>query len=151
MLLNVRRLLRWTAASLAVINLAYAQAPSPVGLWETVSDKLGKPDGRVRIVEVDGELRGTVVQVYSPPNEKPDPVCEKCVGALKDRPVVGMAILTGVLRTPAGYSDGEILDPNNGKTYRCRITLEEGGRKLAVRGYLGISLFGRTQAWTRLE
>ncbi len=136
---------------MAVANLACAQAPSPVGLWETVSDSLGKPDGRVRIVESAGELRGTVVQVYAPPNERPDPVCEKCEGALKDRPVVGMTILTGVRRTAEGFGAGEILDPNNGKVYRCVIELLEGGRKLAVRGYLGIPLLGRTQTWTRLE
>ena len=136
---------------LAVANLAHAQAPSPVGLWETVSDRLGKPDGRVRIVEVAGELRGTVIQVYSPPNERPDPVCEKCEGALKDKPVVGLTILTGVRRAGDGYGAGEILDPNNGKTYRCHVELRDGGRTLAVRGYIGISLFGRTQLWTRLE
>lgn len=147
----MRRFLWWTALGLAVAHLSYAQAPSPVGLWETVSDRLGKPDGRVRIVEVEGELRGTVVQVYSPPNERPDPVCEKCEGALKNQPVVGMTILTGVRRKPDGYSSGQILDPDDGKTYRCRLELIDGGRKLAVRGYLGIPLFGRTQTWTRLE
>lgn len=136
---------------LAVANLAHAQVASPAGLWETVSDELGKPDGRVRIQEVAGELRGTVVQVYSPPNERPDPVCGKCEGALKDRPVVGLTILTGVRRTAEGFGQGEILDPNNGKVYRCVLELLEGGRKLAVRGYLGVPLFGRTQTWTRLE
>jgi uncharacterized protein (DUF2147 family) len=151
MLTNVRPLIRWTAVYLAVIQLAYAQAPSPVGVWETVSDTLGKPDGRVRVEEVAGELRGTVIQVYSPPNERPDPVCEKCTGALKDKPVVGMTILTGFRRTADGYGSGEILDPNDGKTYRCQIELQEGGRKLAVRGYVGIPLLGRTQVWTRLE
>jgi uncharacterized protein (DUF2147 family) len=151
MLVNVRNPVWWTALGLAVINLASAQAPSPVGIWETVSDTLGKPDSRVRIAEVAGELRGTVIQVYSPPNERPDPVCEKCEGALKNKPVVGMTILTGFRRTADGYGSGEILDPNDGKTYRCQIELQDGGRKLAVRGYVGIPLLGRTQVWTRLE
>ena len=151
MLDNVRLRFWWTAAGLAAAKLAFAQAALPVGVWETVSDTLGKPDSRVRIEEVDGEFRGTVIQVYAPPNERPDPVCEHCEGALKDKPVVGMTILAGVRRTADGFGEGEILDPNDGKTYRCRIELQDGGRKLAVRGYLGISLFGRTQVWTRLE
>jgi uncharacterized protein (DUF2147 family) len=116
-----------------------------------VSDRSGLPDGRVRIVESNGEFVGRVVAVYSPPAEKPDPLCERCSGARKDQPVIGMTILSGVRRGAEGYTTGEILDPDDGNVYRCTLELLEGGRKLGVRGYLGIPLLGRTQVWTRLE
>ena len=105
----------------------------------------------MRIVESGGEFIGTVVAVYSPPAEKPDPVCERCGGALKDKPVIGIAILTGVRREAGGYTAGRVLDPNDGRVYDCVLELLEGGSKLGVRGYLGIPLLGRTQIWTRLE
>ena len=128
-----------------------ASLPTPAGLWETVSDRTGQPDGRVQIVESGGEFVGTVVAVYSPPAEKPDPLCERCNGEQKDKPVIGMAFLRGVRRSAEGYAAGEILDPNDGKVYSCMLELLEDGRKLAVRGYIGIPMLGRTQVWTRLE
>jgi uncharacterized protein (DUF2147 family) len=130
---------------------AWGQPPTPGGLWQTVSDRTGQADGLVRIVEVDGEYIGTVVAVFSPPAESSNPLCEACKGDLKDRPIVGMAILHGIRRSADGYSTGEILDPDEGRVYRCRIALLDDGRKLEVRGYIGIPLFGRSQTWTRKE
>lgn len=130
---------------------AWGQAPTPVGLWQTVSDRTGQADGLVRIVEIDGEYVGTVVAVFSPPAESSNPVCEECKGGLKGKPIVGMAILHGVRRSADGYSTGEILDPDEGRVYKCRIALQDDGRKLEVRGYIGIPLFGRSQTWTRNE
>ena len=124
---------------------------SPVGLWQTISDRTGQADGLVRIVEVNGEYLGTVVAVFSPPAESSNPLCEECKGELKNKPIVGMTILRGVKRSPDGYSAGEILDPDEGRMYRCRIALIDGGRKLDVRGYVGIPLFGRSQTWIRKE
>jgi uncharacterized protein (DUF2147 family) len=130
---------------------AWSQAPTPVGLWQTLSDRTGQADGLVRIVEADGEYVGTVVAVFSPPAESPNPLCEECKGDLKNKPIVGMAILHGIRRSADGYSTGEILDPDEGRIYKCRIALLEHGRKLEVRGYIGIPLFGRSQIWTRKE
>ena len=127
---------------------AGAESSTPVGLWQTVNEK-GEPEGLVRIVEVAGELRGTVEKVYSPPAPNANPLCLDCTGARKGQPVIGMQILSGLRRDGEEYSGGEILDPNNGKSYRCLMRLADGGRKLEVRGYIGISLFGRTQVWLR--
>jgi uncharacterized protein (DUF2147 family) len=129
----------------------WGQASTPVGLWQTVSDRTGQPDGLVRILEVDGEYIGTVVAVYSPPAPDAHPLCELCQGDLKNKPVVGMNILSGVRRTGNTYSTGEILDPDEGQVYKCRIALLDDGRKLEVRGYIGIPLFGRSQTWIRKE
>jgi uncharacterized protein (DUF2147 family) len=130
---------------------ALGQTASPAGLWQTVSDRSGQPDGLVRIAEVDGEFIGTVVAVFSPPAPSANPLCESCRGDLKDKPVVGMTILRGVRRSAGGFSAGTILDPDNGKTYSCDLELLDAGRKLGVRGYLGLRIFGRSQEWTRRE
>jgi len=123
-------------------------ASSPLGAWKTVNER-GEPEGLVRIVEVAGELRGTVEKVYSPPAPEPDPVCIACSGERRDQRVIGMQILSGLRWDGEQYSGGEILDPNNGKSYRCLLRVVDAGRKLEVRGYIGISLLGRTQVWLR--
>jgi uncharacterized protein (DUF2147 family) len=130
---------------------AWTQVPTPAGLWETVSDRTGQADGLVRVVEINGEFIGTVVAVFSPPAESSAPLCEQCPGDLKDKPIVGLVILRGVRRSPDGYSAGEILDPDEGRIYKCRVALLESGRKLRVRGYIGVPLFGRSQTWIRRE
>ena len=132
----------------AVAGPAAAQSSTPVGLWKTVNEK-GEPEGLVRISEVAGELRATVEKVYSPPAPEPDPLCELCTGERKNKRVIGMQIVSGLRWDGEHYSGGEILDPNNGKSYRCLMRVVDDGRKLEVRGYIGISLFGRTQVWLR--
>ena len=130
---------------------AWGQASTPAGLWQTVSDRTGQPGGLVRVVEVDGEYIGTVVAVFSPPAPDPHPLCNLCEGDLKDQPVVGMIILSGVRRSGDSYSTGRILDPDEGQVYKCRIALLDEGRKLEVRGFIGIPLLGRSQTWSRKE
>ena len=119
-------------------------------MWKTVNEK-GEPEGLVRIIEVAGEFRGTVEKVYSPPAPDATPLCVPCTGELKDKPVIGLQILRGLRWDGEQYSGGEILDPNNGKSYRCLMRVVDGGRKLEVRGYVGISLLGRTQVWLRAD
>src|SRR5260221_9804961 len=127
---------------------AAGQSSTPVGAWKTVNER-GEPEGLVRIVEVAGELRGAVEQVYSPPAPDADPRCIACSGERKDQRVIGMQILSGLRWDGEQYSGGEILDPNNGTSYRGLLRGIEGGRKLEVRGYIGIARLGRTQAWLR--
>jgi uncharacterized protein (DUF2147 family) len=135
----------------AAATSATAQAPAPVGLWKTYSDRTGEADGLVRITEANGELEGTVVKVFSPPAPSSNPLCEECRGELRNQPIVGMKILRGMRAEADAYSGGEILDPDEGKVYRCTLRVINGGRKLEVRGYVGISLFGRTQVWDRVD
>jgi uncharacterized protein (DUF2147 family) len=127
---------------------AAAQSATPAGLWQTVNER-GEREGLVRIVEANGELRGSVVAVYSPPAPSANPLCEECRGELRGKPVVGMQILSGLRWDGEQYSGGEILDPDNGKVYSCALRLTDGGRKLEVRAFIGISLLGRTQTWLR--
>ena len=81
-----------------------------------------------------------------------DARCDKCTDDRKDKPIAGLQIIRGVKAEDSGaWGGGEILDPNNGKTYRTRLKLVDGGKKLEVRGYIGAPLFGRSQTWVRVE
>ncbi|TVS53791.1 DUF2147 domain-containing protein [Xanthomonas perforans] len=97
----------------------------------------------------NGTLSGKVVEILQS-SKGPNPVCDKCDGALKGKPIKGMTILWGL--KPDGtavWSGGSVLDPAKGKTYKSKITLTDGGKKLQMRGYVGIEALGRTQTWVR--
>jgi uncharacterized protein (DUF2147 family) len=123
-------------------------APSPIGTWHTINDVDGKPRGIVEIREVNGALVGTIRGTLNP-EEKGPKFCDKCTDARKDQPLLGMDILTGLRRDGSEWSGGQVLDPDTGKVYKAKVRLEDGGKKLIVRGYIGISLMGRSQTWLR--
>jgi uncharacterized protein (DUF2147 family) len=144
------------AALAAVLTLCFAataraEAPSPVGAWKTIDDKSKLPRSIVRITEKDGKLVGVIEKLFPIAGQPDDPICDKCEGARKDQKVVGMTILWDLVQDGDEWSGGRILDPENGKTYKCYIEVVDGGKKLKVRGYLGISMFGRTQHWLKGE
>lgn len=137
------------AAMLAMPAGMAAAQDGPTGRWTTIDDETGEPRSIVEIAEVNGELQGRIIRIFLRPDEKPDPVCEKCEGALKDQPVIGMTFLWGLKKDSDDWTGGAILDPKNGKTYNARLSLDDEGRKLRVRGYIGTPLLGRTQVWLR--
>ncbi|HEY4318796.1 MAG TPA: DUF2147 domain-containing protein [Herbaspirillum sp.] len=139
------------AASLAMPAAALAAEASPVGLWKTIDDESGKPKSLVRITENDGELSGKIEKLFRAPDQDQDPKCVKCGGALKDQPIIGMTILTGLKKDGDSYSGGQIIDPASGKTYKSKLTVAEDGKKLNMRGYIGVPMLGRTQIWLREE
>lgn len=142
------------ALSCALPQLAAAQAgpeASPVGLWKNIDDITGKPKALIRITETKGELRGQIDKLFLAPGENPNPRCELCQGDKKDQPVIGMVFMSGLRKVGGEYTGGDILDPDDGKVYRSKITLVDGGKKLNVRGYIGMPLFGRSQIWVRQE
>ena len=130
---------------------AFAQATSPAGLWKTIDDNTKKEKSFVRIVESGGVFTGKVEKIVDPDSPK-DAVCKDCSDDRKDKPILGMTILRDVKANAsdkAVFDGGDILDPNNGKVYRVKLTLIDGGSKLEVRGYLGP--FYRNQIWQRVE
>jgi uncharacterized protein (DUF2147 family) len=141
------------AAPLLATTPARAEetAPTAVGKWRTIDDKTGKAKSIVAIAEEDGKLVGTIEQLLDPKPDDPDPRCTKCDGDRKDQRILGMKILWDMKKDSSGWSGGRILDPNNGKTYKCNLMLADGGKKLDVRGFIGIALIGRTQTWIREE
>lgn len=128
-----------------------ADKDSPVGLWRTVDDKSGKERSLVRVTESNGQLQILIEKLFREPGEEPNPLCDKCPGDKKNKPVTGMQIGSGLRKDGEVWSGGEILDPENGKTYKCKVWLEDKGRKLHVRGFIGVSVLGRTQVWVREE
>lgn len=138
------------AASLLAPVLAFAQA-TPVGLWKTIDDDGKTAKSLVRINEQGGVLVGSIDKLLDP-KTAPDAKCDKCSDDRKDRPLQGLEIIRGVKADGDGHwGGGEILDPNNGKTYKTRLKPIDGGKRLEVRGYIGAPLFGRTQTWVRVE
>jgi uncharacterized protein (DUF2147 family) len=146
----LRRAVLVVALALSAGSPLRAADLTPVGRWVTYSHKTNAPNGIIEIALDHGALKGTVVQMLNRPAALPAAVCRKCEGALKNAPVVGLTIMWGLKKTGDGSWDaGSILDPNTGNVYSARIELEDGGQKLLVRGYLGISLLGRTEVWLR--
>jgi uncharacterized protein (DUF2147 family) len=130
---------------------AFADDTSAVGLWKNIDDVSGKPKALIRITESDGALQGKIEQLFRAPGEDQNPKCDKCEGARKDQPIVGMVILSGLKKDGDEYAGGEILDPNNGKVYKSKLHLTDGGKKLSVRGYIGVPMLGRSQVWVRQD
>lgn len=118
-----------------------------VGTWKTVDDNTGEIKSHVEITKDGDEYRGKVIQLLLKPA---DTVCTSCKGDKKGQKVVGMQILNG-LRTYKDYwSYGKILDPENGKEYKCSVWME-GEDTIVLRGYIGISALGRSQKWHRVK
>lgn len=130
---------------------AFAQTGTPAGLWKNIDDETGKPKALIRITESNGVLTGQIEKLFRDANEDQNPKCDKCEGARKDQPIIGMTILSNLKKDGDEYAGGEILDPNNGKVYKSKLHLTDGGKKLSVRGYIGVPMLGRSQTWVRQD
>ena len=118
------------------------------GKWKTFDEETGNEKSIVEIFEQDGKAYAKILELLE--EGKADNLCENCDGAKKNQPIKGMEIINGLTKDDDGeWNDAKILDPKSGKIYKCYIVLEETN-KLKVRGYLGFSLIGRTQYWTRM-
>ena len=136
----------------ATASIAAMAQNTPAGLWKTIDDDGKTEKSLVRITDAGGVITGKVEKIFDP--AKANAKCEKCEGELKDQPVVGMAIITNVKQDPEEtnlWNGGQIVDPNNGKSYKVRLKPVDGGKKLEVRGYIGTPFLGRTQTWIRVE
>ncbi|WOD20343.1 DUF2147 domain-containing protein [Paraburkholderia kirstenboschensis] len=138
-------------ALLAGAVTAMAQTDTPVGTWQTIDDHTGQPKALVQISQDgNGTLSGKVIKGLGP-NDQPDRRCTACTDARKDQPILGMTIISEMKKDGEAWDHGQILDPENGKLYKCKMHLEDGGNKLVVRGYIGVSLLGRSQTWVRQQ
>jgi uncharacterized protein (DUF2147 family) len=140
-------LLLFVFAGVAAITSHAAGSQSPLGLWRTVDDKTGTPRAVVRIYMQDGKYFGRIEQSFTPGAETR--VCSVCTDERKNQPIIGLLIIRNVTLHDGEYSGGDILDPDNGSVYRCKFHLEKDGTALVVRGFIGISLLGRSQTWQR--
>jgi len=127
---------------------AHSTEISPVGLWKAHDDQ-GKPTGLIRISEEAGIILGKIEAGL--PDETQDRFCTACKDERKNQKLIGMTMMKGVKAKADSFEGDEILDPLSGNTYRVKLKLREQGKKMEVRGFVGLSLFGRTQVWERVE
>ena len=134
------------AASLPV----HAEATAPLaGRWMTFDDDTGARRAVV-LVSVDGRrATGRIVEVVPQPGEPADPDCTACRGSLRGRKIRGLDILRLDLAEDGRAGEGTVLDPEEGREYRCTARLAGDGKRLALRGYVGLPLFGRDATWAR--
>jgi uncharacterized protein (DUF2147 family) len=144
------------AGLLLAAGSALAANDTPVGTWKTIDDETHQAKSIVEITDNNGELQAHIVKLL---NRSPEDIardgavalCKKCDGARRDQPIEGMNIMWGVSKDDDVWDGGKILDPKNGKTYKVRLKLLDGGQKLDVHGYIGFALLGRSQVWERQD
>lgn len=116
------------------------------GTWNTYDDVSKELESVIEIYEKDGEAFAKIIDIID--SEKRSSVCINCSGKLKNQPILNMNILSGLKKKGEEWSGGKILDPKNGKSYKCYIKLIDKNT-LKLRGYIGFSVFGRTAIWKR--
>ncbi len=143
----IRHLLLSFFFTLFLVCSAIAQS-TPVGVWKTIDDKTGEAKSHIEIYETeDGKLQGKIIKLLQKPE---DTTCSACPDDKKDQPLMEMVIVWGLKTYKDYWSYGKILDPENGKIYKCSVWLEDNNT-LKVRGYVGFSALGRSQKWYRVE
>jgi uncharacterized protein (DUF2147 family) len=137
----------------ATSGIAHAASPDLSGLWRNVDDRTGFSKGIVRITpEKDGSYSGTIIKSIPRPDYTPKETCQNCPAPYTNKPIIGLKILTGLKKDPDSegkFKDAKILDPLSGHIYSAKARLSSDGRRLTMRGYVGVSMLGRSQSWFR--
>ena len=118
-----------------------------VGHWQVMNSD-GTPGGKVDTYLENGKLFGRVTEVR--PGRTPKDVCDKCPGDLKNQVILGMVNMRDFHPEGDDWVGGTVVDPENGKEYKGKIWAVDKNT-LRMRGFIGISLLGRTETWTRLR
>jgi len=137
----------WIAMCAAAATGMSAAEISPAGRWKAVDDRTGEARGIVRIYEDKGALFGEIEGAFKASEAKEH--CNRCTDERKGRPIIGLVVIRSLRRQGEEYGGGDILDPDTGRVYRCRLRLLDGGKRLLVRGYFVVPLLGRSQVWIR--
>jgi uncharacterized protein (DUF2147 family) len=126
-----------------------ADLSSPAGWWQPIDEKTGRPLGLIRIYEERGLFFGRIEP--SSPSDDASRRCSKCSDERRNQPIIGLVLMRNMRPHGDEYVGGDILDPNTGRIYGCKFRLADGGTKLIMRGFFGLSIFGRSQTWQRAE
>lgn len=125
-----------------------ANGQSVLGQWYSIDPDTGLNESVIEVYKKGGKVYGKIIEILK--EEDKDKTCIECTGKDKDQPIEGLIIIKGLSQDGEEWTDGKILDPKNGKLYKCYISLENEN-KLKLRGYIGFSLIGRTEYWHRVE
>ena len=152
---NVKRIFNDDQTTYRCITLisSFSFAEDIIGLWQSIDDKTGAPKALVEIrKEADNTYAGKVVKLTPRAGYTPKETCVNCPPPYTNKPIIGLDVVTGLKSTDGlNYTSGRILDPNTGKLYSMKAKLSSNGKRLHLRGYLGISALGRNQIWIRAE
>jgi uncharacterized protein (DUF2147 family) len=132
-----------------VWNLHAEEHDALSGLWESYDDHTGKASGVVRIYAERGKFFGRIEKSFTSGDDIA--VCNACTDERKGQPIIGLVVIRNVKKEGESYVGGDILDPDSGTVYRCKMQLENAGSQLVVRAFVGVSLFGRSQTWQRVK
>ena len=134
----------------AVSSFSFAEGI--IGLWQTIDDKIGAPKGLVEVRKENDTYVGKIIKVTPRAGYTPKETCVNCPPPYTNKPIIGLDVVTGLKSTDGlNYTSGRILDPNTGKLYSMKAKLSSNGKRLHLRGYLGISALGRNQIWIRVN
>lgn len=143
----MKRTLLLTLFAILFAGFSFGQVDKIVGKWKTIDDVDGSAKSIVTIFKAtNGKYYGKIDHLFKNSDKK----CTECTGENKDKPILGLQILNGMVEKNGSLTGGTILDPNNGKVYKCNISYDEKSGNLKVRGSLDKSgLLGRTQTWLK--
>ena len=123
------------------------------GTWRYIDDKTGEPKGLVKMEkQANGTYAGTALKATPRPGYTPKEFCTNCPAPYTNKPIIGMQVISGLkTEDQINYTNGKIIDPVSGKLYSLKGKVSPNGKKLFLRGYIGVSAVGRSQTWLRVE
>jgi uncharacterized protein (DUF2147 family) len=148
---NVKEITTMTKTFFFILSLLLTMfsvsSQNVFGKWKTIDDETGDEKSIVEIYERNGKIYGKIIEILNP--SRKNAVCNDCEGDKKDKPILGMLIIEDLTKDDDIYDGGNILNPSNGKVYKCTLKLEENPNTLQVRGY--VAFFYKTQYWQRVS